>query len=113
MGSNVRVGSTPIFATIYNKNMKKLRIPIDPLFENCKKAVRKEIRKDCWKEACVILELCDEKERLDFLKYHQEDKGNICCLVLDFAKGKLVKAGKMEQKESDCFHDMADMFKDK
>ena len=83
-----------------------MKIPIDPLFENCKKAVRKEIRKDCWKESYEILRLCEEKDRQDFLKYHQEDKGNVCCLVLDFAKKKLVDAGKMEQKEGDCFKDL-------
>jgi len=84
-----------------------MKIPIDPLFENCKRAVRKEIRKDCWKEAYKILELCDEKDRQDFMRYHNEDKGNICCLVLDYAKKKLVEEGKMKQKESDCFHDPA------
>jgi ribosomal protein L22 len=81
-----------------------MKVPIDILFENCKKAVRKEIRKDCRKEAIKILELCDERERQDFLKYHQEDKGNICCLVLDYAKKKLVEEGKMEEKSNDCFH---------
>ena len=81
-----------------------MKTPIDILFENCKKAVRKEIRKDCWKEAYEILSLCEEKDRQDFIKYHQEDKGNICCMVLDFAKGKLVKDGLMEQKPDDCFH---------
>jgi predicted nucleic acid-binding protein len=89
-----------------------MKIPIDILFENCKKAVRKEIRKDCWKEAYVILELCDEKDRQEFLKYSKKlDRGNLCCLVLDYAKKKLVAEGKMEQKESDCFHDPADLFK--
>jgi len=68
-------------------------------------AVRKEIRVDCRKEALKILELCDDKDREDFLKYHDEDKGNICCMVLDFAKKKLVEAGEMEQKEDDCFKD--------
>ena len=82
-----------------------MKIPIDILFENCKKAVRKEIRKDCWKEAYEILELCDETDRQDFIKYHNEDKGNICCLVLDFTKKKLVGTGKMEQKEGDHFKD--------
>ena len=82
-----------------------MKVPIDILFEECKKAVRKEIRKDCWKEAYVILELGDEKDRQDFLKYHKEDKGNICCMVLDFAKKKLVEAGKLKQKDTDCFKD--------
>jgi hypothetical protein len=88
-----------------------MKIPIDPLFENCKIAVRKEIKKGCWKEAYKILELCEEEDRKDFLRYYNEDKGNICCLVLDYAKKKLVEAGKMEQKESDYFHDPADLFK--
>jgi hypothetical protein len=82
-----------------------MKVPVDILFEECKKAVRKEIRKDCWKEAYVILEHCEEKDRQDFLKYHKEDKGNICCMVLDFAKKKLVEAGKIEQKPDDCFKD--------
>ena len=68
-------------------------------------AVRKEIRKDCWKEAQEILRLGDEKDREDFLRYYDEDKGNICCLILDSAKKKLVDAGKMEQKTNDCFKD--------
>lgn len=88
-----------------------MKIPIDILFENCKKVVRKEIQKKCWKEAYKILELCEEKERQDFLKYYNEDKGNVCCLVLDYAKTNLVAEGKMEQKESDYFHDPADLFK--
>jgi ribosomal protein L22 len=90
-------------STGYIEPKETPKIPIDILFENCKKAVRKEIRKDCWKEAYEILELCEEKDRQDFFKYHQEDKGNICCLVLDFAKKKLVDEGKMEQKENDKF----------
>ena len=68
-------------------------------------AVRREIRADCRKEALEILKLCDEKDRQDFLRYYDEDKGNICCLVLDSAKKKLVEAGKMEQKPDDCFKD--------
>ena len=82
-----------------------MKTSIDPLFEECKKAVRKEIRKDCWKEAYKILELGDDKDREDFLKYHKEDKGNICCLVLDFAKSKLVEFGTLEYNENDCFND--------
>jgi predicted acetyltransferase len=76
------------------------------ILEECKKAVEKEIREDCREEAMKILELGDKKDRMDFLKYHRKlDKGNLCCLVLDFAKKKLVEAGKMEQKETDCFKD--------
>ena len=68
-------------------------------------AIRKEIRKECRQEAIKILELGDDKDREDFLKYHQEDNGNICCMVLDFAKKKLVESGKMEQNSTDYFKD--------
>ena len=83
-----------------------IKIPIDILFENCKKAVNKEIRKECREEALKILELCDDKDRQDFLSYSKnESGGNVCCLVLDFAKKNLVDEGKMEQKSEDCFKD--------
>jgi hypothetical protein len=65
------------------------------LSEEIKKAVQTEIRKDCWGEAKMILSLTTDKNREDFLQYHKEDKGNICCLVLDFAKQELVKENKM------------------
>ena len=73
--------------------------------KNCKRIVRHEIRKECRDEAIKILELADENERQEFIKYHLEDKGNICCLHLDYLKGKLVKEGKVEQKPDDYFHD--------
>lgn len=73
------------------------------LSKEIKFAIRKELRKDCRQEAIKILELGDDKDREEFLKYYQEDKGNICCLVLDFAKKKLVEAGKMVQNNDDCF----------
>ena len=81
-----------------------IKIPIDILFENCKKAVNKEIRKECRKEAIRILELCDDKDRQNFLGYSKkEGGGNVCCLLLDFEKKRLVDEGKMEQKPEDCF----------
>ena len=75
------------------------------LSKEIKFAIRKEIRKECRQEAIRILELAEEKDREDFLKYHKEDQGNICCMVLDFAKKKLVEKGVMEQKPNDCFED--------
>jgi len=81
-----------------------MKTPVDPLFEECKKAVRIEIRKDCWKEAYEILQLGDDKDRQDFLKYHKEDKGNVCCLVLDFAKKKLIDVGKWQYNSEDWFN---------
>jgi len=77
-----------------------------------KKAIRNEIRKDCREEALKILELGDDKDREDFLKYHNEDSGNICCLVLDFAKKKLIEAGKWEYNPEDCFNDHFKDFED-
>jgi hypothetical protein len=92
---SAREGSTPFFAT-KNKHMK--------LSKEIKEAIKKEIRKESRKEAQKILELGDDKDRQDFLKYHLKDDGNICCLVLDFAKKKLVESGKMEQKDDDSFN---------
>ena len=66
-------------------------------------AIKAEIRKECRHEAMNILLLGDDKDREDFLKYHNEDQGNICCLVLDFAKKKLVEKGILEDKENDYF----------
>lgn len=73
------------------------------LSKEIKFAIRKEIRQDCRQEAMKILELGDDKDREDFLKYHQEDQGNVCCMVLDFAKKKLIDAGKWEYNPKDCF----------
>lgn len=82
-----------------------MRKEVKFLPKEIKFAIRKEIRKECRQEAMRILELAEEKDRQDFLKYHKEDQGNICCLVLDFAKKKLVEKGLMEQKPQDCFED--------
>ena len=73
------------------------------LSKEIKFAIRKEIRKECRQEAIKILELGDDKDREDFLKYHQENQGNICCMVLDFAKKKLLDTGKWEYNPDDCF----------
>ncbi len=82
-----------------------MRKEVKFLSKEIKFAIRKEIRKECRQEAIRILELAEEKDREDFLKYHKEDQGNICCMVLDFAKKKLVEKGVMEQKPNDCFED--------
>jgi hypothetical protein len=73
------------------------------LSEDLKKAVQSEIRKDCWSEAKTILSMTTDKNREDFLDYHKEDMGNICCLVLDYAKQELVKEKKMIQNDNDNF----------
>jgi len=84
---------------------REMRNEIRFLPKEIKFAIRKELRQECRQEAIKILELGDEKDREDFLKYHKEDKGNICCMVLDFAKKKLIEAGKWEYNPDDCFKD--------
>ena len=71
------------------------------LTEEIIKAVKYEIREDCVDDALKILELSGELGRAEFMNYHRQDKGNICCLVLDKLKYELIKAGKME--EGGCF----------
>jgi hypothetical protein len=84
---------------------KEMRNGIKFLPKELKFAIRKEIRQECRQEAIKILTLGDDKDRDDFLKHHKLDQGNVCCLVLDFAKKKLVEQGRMEQKETDFFKD--------
>lgn len=67
------------------------------------KAINIELREDVREEAKEILYLTTDKERSEFLEAHKEDKGNICCLILDYAKKELVKQGVLEQKETDAF----------
>jgi len=68
-----------------------------------RKAIRIEIRKDLRHEAEIILMLTTDKNREDFLQYHNEDKGNVCCMVLDYAKKQLVEEKKMIQNDNDGF----------
>lgn len=62
---------------------------------NLEKIVNEQIRKDCREEALKILSLSSEDEVNQFIKYHNENNGNICCLHLDYLKAKLVKDNKM------------------
>lgn len=80
--------------------------------EEIKAAIKIELRKDCREEALKILELGDDKDRQDFLEYHKKDQGNVCCLVLDYAKKKLIEAKKWEYDENDCFNDPFKPFED-
>ena len=77
--------------------------PINPLIKACNKAINNEIAKEFRKEAKTIIVLTTDEMREEFLKYHEVDKGNICCMVLDKAKYDLVKEGKMELKDDDGF----------
>jgi hypothetical protein len=73
------------------------------LLDKCNKAIVNEIAKDHHAEAKEIIQLASEELRQEFLKYHEEDKGNICCLVLDKAKRDLINEGKLTEKPEDAF----------
>jgi hypothetical protein len=92
---------------IINKLKENLikKIEMSKLLKECKKAVDVEIREECRQEAMAILELATDDVLLEFLEFHKKNQGNVCCLVLDFAKKELIKSGKLEQKEGDCFKD--------
>lgn len=88
---------------LYNFDLTEVKMT--KILEECKLAVENEIREECREEAMQILKKSTKEVRMEFLKYHKKNQGNICCLVLDFAKQELIKSGKLEQKESDCFKD--------
>lgn len=67
------------------------------------KIVNELIKKEARKEALDILELTTEDFRNQFINYYEDDKDNICCMVLDAAKIKLVEGGKMEMSDKDYF----------
>jgi hypothetical protein len=73
------------------------------LSKELKNAVEYHIHDDFREEAKTILMLTTDEYKQEFLEYHEKNKGNICCLVLDFAKRDLVKEKKMIQNENDAF----------
>jgi len=73
------------------------------LLDKCNLAIDKEIAKEFRDEAKEIMALCSEEEQNEFLGYHETDKGNVCGLVLDRAKRKLVADGKLVSKDNDAF----------
>jgi len=81
----------------------KVEVKSKTLLKECDKAIVKEIAKDFHQEAKQIIRLSSLDLRKEFLKYHEEDKGNICCMVLDKAKHDLIKEGKMVHKKEDAF----------
>lgn len=83
--------------------MKKPKIPIDVLLEECIKAMKIEIRKEFHYEAKEILMLASDNDRKEFLNYHKKNNGNICCLVLDKIKRNLIIDGKMSLNDGDGF----------
>ena len=65
------------------------------------KIVNEVIREDCREEALEILKLSSKKHVDEFIGYYKADKGNICCLHLDYMKLLLVQKGLM--KSGGCF----------
>lgn len=87
-----------------NLNRFKIRSSlISALSLDLQKAINKEIREELRYEAMTVLLLTTDDNREEFLKYHREDKGNICCLVVDKAKEELVKEKKLKQNKNDGF----------
>lgn len=91
---------------IVYSNLKRFEVKtpvISMLSSDLQNAINKEIREDLRYEAMTILLLTTDENRMEFLKYHREDKGNLCCLVIDKAKEELVKEKKLTQNENDGF----------
>lgn len=82
---------------------KTFKVPIDPLLDKCNKAIEREVAKDHHAEAKEIMLLATEDVRKEFVMYYEQDKGNICCLVLDKAKRDLIAEGKLVHKPEDAF----------
>jgi hypothetical protein len=91
---------------IVYSNLNKFKIRssiISALSSDIQKVINKEICEDLRYEAMTVLLLTTDEYREEFLKYSREDKGNLCCLVVDKAKEELVKEKKLKQNKNDGF----------
>jgi len=73
------------------------------IIEKCELIIDMIIAKEYRDEAKQIIRLTTDKHRQDFLKYHRNDQGNICCLVLDTAMRDLISEGKIIPNEKHAF----------
>ena len=78
---------------VVNKNLQK---KLEKIISNL---VAKEFRK----EALNVLLKTDSELLGQFLYYYYSNIGNVACMVIDSAKAKLVKKGKMKQSKTDGF----------
>lgn len=84
--------------------MKEKQTPLFAvLSKELKEALESEIREDARVEAERILIMTNDQNRYDFLNHYIKGDGNICCLVLDYAKRNLVEEGLMVQRTNDAF----------
>ena len=67
------------------------------------KIVKRLIREDAREEANKILSLATDTEKNQFLDYWQKKQHNVCCMVLDTIKNRLVIDKKMKQHSKDAF----------
>jgi len=88
-------------SNIYRFKTRRKTISMLPI--DIQKAVDKEIKSSARYEAITILLLTTEDRQKEFLKYHREDKGNLCCLLLDKAKEELVQQGILKENKHDNF----------
>lgn len=73
------------------------------LINRCNDIIDDLIAREFRNEAKEIISLTTNKERLDFIKYYKHNQGNVCCLVLDFAKQELIKENKLVFNNKDNF----------
>jgi hypothetical protein len=76
---------------------------MNDLLKNTDYIINKLLRRDARKEAKLILLLTTDKHRKEFINYYNDNKENICCMVLDTAKQELVSQKLLTQKETDSF----------
>ena len=67
------------------------------------KAINDLIKQSARKEALLIMSLSSRKEQAEFFKYYKKESFNVCCLVIDKIKERLVAEGLLKLKKSDHF----------
>jgi len=60
-----------------------------------KKIVNEIIRKESRQEAINVLNQATNDEINEFINYYNDEKHNICCLVIDTIKDRLISENKM------------------
>ena len=83
--------------TYYKLPKRVLLLPLSFTGSDVLDAVTHAIRRESRDEALKILDLGGEPAQKEFMAYYRSHKDNVCCLVLDEWKDKLVKDGRMER----------------